>query len=257
MTPDLSALQPATTPGAKVRRTPDGHVVLQLPPGPPGRYRLAQLDDYRGHARARFPWQPPLTLAVRARASHKTIPGTWGFGLWNDPLSLSLGFGGERRLPALPNAVWFFFASLENHLALRDDLPGNGALAATFRSPALPAWLLAPGALALPLLFFRPAARRLRRAAAQLVGQDAAALDLDPTQWHDYAFDWQADHAAFRVDGQTVFQTPVSPRGRLGLVIWLDNQFAAWKPDGRLAWGVLGWEEEGWVEVSVARTATG
>jgi len=29
----------------------------------------------------------------------------------------------------------------------------------------------------------------------------------------------------------------------LSLVIWVDNQFAAWKPDGRLQWGLLEGEE--------------
>ena len=146
-------------------------------------------------------------------------------------------------LPALPNAVWYFFASPENHLSLRDELPGNGALAATFRAPNLSPLLLAPGALAIPLLFFRSTARWLRRAAARIVQQDAAALSLDPTEWHEYAFAWHVDRVIFRVDGNAVFETPISPRGPLSLVIWVDNQFAAWKPDGRLQWGLLEGEE--------------
>jgi hypothetical protein len=50
------------------------------------------------------------------------------------------------RLPALPNTAWFFFASPPNYLSLRDDLPAQGALAAVFRSPRLPASLLVLGA---------------------------------------------------------------------------------------------------------------
>ncbi|HNB51355.1 MAG TPA: hypothetical protein PK530_05410, partial [Anaerolineales bacterium] len=126
------ALSPAQTPGATVDFSETGRGHLVLLPGPPHRYRLAQGDDYYGLPRARFPWHPPVSFHVRARASHTVSPGTWGFGLWNDPMSLSLGFGSGRKLPALPNTAWFFFASPENHLSLRGDLPANGALAGTF-----------------------------------------------------------------------------------------------------------------------------
>ena len=235
--------RPSATPGAEATLLPTGQGMLRLPPGPPGQYRLSQWEYDHERARKDYPWQPPLSFSVRARASHTVIPGTWGFGLWNVPLSLSLGFGSKQVLPALPNAVWYFFASPENYLSLRDDLPGNGALAATFRAPNLSPLLLAPGVLAVPLLFFRPTARLLRRVAARLVQQDAVALSLDPTEWHNYTFDWQFDQVTFRVDGVVVFETSISPRGPLSLVIWVDNQFAAWKPDGSLRWGLLEGEE--------------
>lgn len=232
-------LHSSATPGADAAFSETGTGTFRLPPGPPRQYRLAQADDYYGLPRARFPWQPPVTFSVRARASHAVIPGTWGFGLWNDPMSLSLGFGSVRKFPALPNAVWYFFASPENALSLRDDLPSHGALAATFRAPNLPAWLLAPGGLGLPLLFFRPLARVLRRLAAKVVPQDAVALPLDPTVWHTYAFMWTPTRVMFEVDGVRVLETSIVPRGPLGLVIWVDNQFAAWRPEGVLQWGVL------------------
>lgn len=233
------ALHSSVTPGAKVNFSESGMGTFWLPPGPPRQYRLSQADDYHQLPRARFPWLPPISFSVRARASHAVIPGTWGFGLWNDPMSLSLGFGSARKLPALPNAVWYFFASPQNFLSLCDDLPSNGALAATFRSPNLPTWLLASGGLALPLLFFRPLARRLRRLAAKVVQQDAVALPLDPTKWHTYAFTWTPTRVTFEVDGAQALETSISPRGPLGLVLWVDNQFAAWRPDGALQWGVL------------------
>ena len=99
-----------------------------------------------------FPGARRVTISLQARASHQEIPGTWGFGLWNDPFGMKLGFGGKHLLPALPNAAWFFFASPPNHLSLRNDLPANGALAATFRSPPIPAWVFTPTILTLPLL---------------------------------------------------------------------------------------------------------
>src|SRR5437879_6259384 len=98
MTPKL---RPRTTPGADVETIAPGHWRLTMPAGPAGRYRLAQLDDYAGLRRAGFPWQPPLRLALRARVSAAGLPGTWGFGLWNDPFGIGVGLGGgARRLPA-------------------------------------------------------------------------------------------------------------------------------------------------------------
>jgi len=58
---------------------------------------------------------PPCTFSLHARLSGTDLPGTWGFGLWNDPFGLSLGFGGQAaRLPALPQAAWFMHASPPN-----------------------------------------------------------------------------------------------------------------------------------------------
>ncbi|MEE9188021.1 MAG: hypothetical protein V3U36_01540, partial [Anaerolineales bacterium] len=48
---------------------------LEIPSGPSGKYRLAQLDDYAGLSRRTFPWIPPLNLSLRVRASAKVIPG--------------------------------------------------------------------------------------------------------------------------------------------------------------------------------------
>src|SRR6187431_728447 len=82
---------------------------LSIPSGKADQYRLAQLDDYTQTPRSRFPLRFPLSLSLSARTSSDSITGTWGFGLWNDPFGLSLGFGGNPfRLPALPNAIWFF-----------------------------------------------------------------------------------------------------------------------------------------------------
>jgi hypothetical protein len=55
--------------------------------------------------------------------------------------------------------------------------------------------------------------------------------------------------AQFAVDGRSVFQTALAPRGRLGLVIWIDNQFAAFGPDGKLRAGVLAQPEPAWLEI--------
>lgn len=222
---------------------------LSIPAGSAGSYRLAQVDDYAKHARRAFPWKAPVRLELRARASSTDSPGTWGFGLWNDPFGLSLGFGSGLRLPNLPNAAWFFFASPENHLSLRDDLPGNGALAASFRShPALLAALAFVSPL-LPLIIWRPASRVFRGWSSRFIRQDALELSIDPSKWHQYSIQWEAKQVRFLVDGQELLRSSISPRAPLGLVIWLDNQYTAWRPDGSLSYGTLSTDREHWIEV--------
>src|SRR5688572_9729149 len=156
-------LIPRSTPGASVgeHSSEDGGKAyrLSIPVGPADKYRLAQLDDYAKLSRSQFLLRPPIRLSLSARTSSNSIPGTWGFGLWNDPFGLSLGFGGNPfRLPVLPNAAWFFGASEENYLSFRDDKPSQGFLAQTFRSPKFHS-LLIPAGLALP--FSRKVTRRL------------------------------------------------------------------------------------------------
>lgn len=213
-------------------------------------YHLAQLDDYANTPRRRFTQRPPLHIRLRARASHDQLPGTWGFGVWNDPFGLSLGLGSDAQLPALPNAAWFMFASPQNHLSFDNAQPGSGNLAAVYRSPRIPSLLLAPGLLALPLLALPPAARGLRRLAAALVQQETAELQHDPREWHNYELRWQPDTLEFYLDGQSQLRTRIAPRPPLSLVIWLDNQYAAWLPDGHMRYGVEQPQADGWVEIS-------
>jgi hypothetical protein len=243
-----TGLKPHQTPAAEVAEIAAGAWRLVIPAGRAGQYRLAQLDDYRSLSRQAFPWQPPLRLTLEARASADNLPGTWGFGLWNDPFGNGLAYGGTRLLPALPKAAWFFFASEQNYLSFRNDQPAHGALAGVFRSPSLPVWPFLPLAPLAVLLAVRPLARIGRRMAAGIVREHAAALGLDVTRWHNYAIDWRSDGVIFSVDGQVVDESPVSPTGPLGLVVWIDNQYAAWRPDGRLGYGTLA-GPEAWIEV--------
>ncbi len=238
------------THGAQVSQTGPDSWRLELPAGLQGSYRLAQLDDYTQRSRGHFPWKPPLSLTLRARASANQIQGTWGFGLWNDPFSFSMGFGGgARRLPALPNAIWFFFASPHNHLSLRDDLPSNGNLAAIFQSPSLPAYMLSPGLFALPFMALPPVARLLRRLARRFVRQETVSFITDVNQWHRYGLAWEADRVCFALDNNNILESAISPHGPLGLVIWIDNQYLAWTPNGHLGYGNLEALKPAWVEI--------
>jgi len=249
-------VKPNLTPGAQASQVGACAWHLEVPAGPEGRYRLAQLDDYTGIKRETFPWSPPVRLSLRAKASHRDLPGTWGFGLWNDPFSLSLGLGGgTRRWPVLPNAAWFFFASPPNHLSLRDDLPAEGHLAATFRSPLWPSLLLALGTPAIPLLLWSPGARLVRRLGRRVVHQDAVEMSIDPLAWHSYMLTWQQESVCFQVDGDTILETSASPDGPLGLVIWIDNQYAALPSSGKLSYGTLANPEPAWVDIEGLRVS--
>jgi hypothetical protein len=123
-------------------------------------------------------------------------------------------------------------------------------LAATFSAPLIPAPFFAVVAPFLPLLAWKRSARWLRKAARFLVREDAASLSLDLTAWHTYRLVCREDRAFFWVDGAPVFETAIVPRGRLGLVIWIDNQFAAFPPNGQMSFGTLAAQSPAWLEIA-------
>ena len=246
------SLLPRCTPGASIQAG-DRLYRLEIPAGAAGSYRVAQLDDTQGLQRRAFKHRPPFQLELKGRVSQRQLPGTWGFGLWNDPFGLSLPWtAGGLRLPVLPNAAWFFHASAQNYLTLEDDQPGCGWLAAVFRSPA-----------GRPLR--RPAHPRRgpavpgsggwlgrlgRRAGRFLVCQESARMDVNPCDWHTYRLDWQAQRVRFWVDDGLALETSWAPRLPLGLVIWIDNQFLAFRPDGSLQAGAEATLEPAWIEIA-------
>jgi hypothetical protein len=82
-----------------------------------------------------------------------------------------------------------------------------------------------------------------------MIDENGVRLDIDVTQWHGYRLEWSPNRVIFEVDNVKVLETSVSPRPPLGLVIWIDNQHAAFRPDGRISFGVLQGHEE-WMEVT-------
>ena len=217
-------------------------------PAQPRQYTNAQIDDYQGLPRGAFPWRAPLTLTVRARFSHNfgQLTGTAGFGFWNDPLVMT---GGRR--PALPRAVWFFHGSPHTNLKLALDTPGHGWKAATVDARRLPFFLLAPTApLAIPLMNIRPLYRTLWPIAQRAIQVSEALIDVDMTAWHTYVLHWGASRATFRVDQDTVLDAPASPHGRLGFVMWIDNQAMTVTPWGRFGWRTVQVSEPQWMEIS-------
>lgn len=211
------------------------------------RYTNAQIDDYQGLPRGRFPWRPPLTITVRARFSHEAgvLSGTAGFGFWNDPFMMT-----GRRMPTLPRVVWFFYASPPSNMKLDLHTPGHGWKAATLDVNRMPFLLLAPTApLAIPVMNVKTLYRFLWPMAQRALGVSEAALEISMTEWHTYVIEWGVERACFSVDGQPVLESECSPQGPLGLVMWLDNQYAVVTPWGRFGYGLLESPERQWMEV--------
>lgn len=251
----ISGLHPREVNGGRVEQTAPGCFRLSIPAGDDRQYRCAQLDDYIHLPRQNFPWkavqQPKFT--VRMRVSAAELPGTWGFGLWNDPFGLTFATRGRaRRLPTLPQTAWFFYASPHNHLALHDNHPASGFLAATFASKRIPPPLIALGLPVLPLLFWQPAARLLRSFMRRFVQESAALVPGDVTAWRACRIEFCANQVLFSLDDQPIAASQIIPRGPLGFVLWIDNQFAAFPSDGRVSMGALA-NPAAWLEVEITQ----
>jgi hypothetical protein len=223
---------------------------LALPPLALG-YADAQLDDYGLPAvkrRRDYPWQPGVRLSLRARFSHEAgvLQGTAGFGFWNAP------FGDPTvPWPALPQAVWFFYASTPSDLPLPLSGPGRGWFVATIDAARPAALALAPAApLALLLHQLPPLRRRLWPFIRRRLGISFEPLTAVMTAWHHYELHWETAGSTFKVNGQTVFRTPHAPRGPLGFVAWLDNQYMVVTVNGRMRWGTLTTSETQWLELA-------
>src|SRR3990172_1614907 len=212
MVGSLKSCQPYRVGGGRIEATPDGTRLI-LPPTSSARYADAQLDDYAGLPRARYPHLPPLRLTLRARFSHSfennpgdteateksqsaprlrgSLLGTAGFGFWNNPL------GPQSKIPALPQAIWFFYASPPSNLALALDVPGCGWKAACIDAGRATALAWSPIALPVMLLcrwprLYRSIWPRAQRALA--IGESPLTFrEGDMTDWHTYELEWRRD----------------------------------------------------------------
>ncbi len=220
------------------------------------RYSVAQIDDYQNLRRKHFPWRPPLRLTARARFSHPLpsaasdghagLRGTAGFGFWNDPFLMT-----GRRAPTLPRAIWFFCASPPSDMKLDLHTPGWGWKAATIDAHHLGAYLLAPLApAAVALMNIKPLFRRFWPAIQRTLKVQEALLEGEMTDWHTYILEWGSQRCRFCVDDEVVLDNAPSPRGPLGFVMWVDNQYLVATPWGRFRWGLLDLPGAQWLEVS-------
>lgn len=225
------------------------HWLFTLPPIEDG-YADAQIDDYglARHGRSSYPWQPGTILRLKARFSlpEQKIKGTAGFGFWNAP------FGEPTvRIPALPQAVWFFFASEPTDLPLPLTGPGRGWFAATLDASRLKAMAWIPFAPLVLLINQFPGLRKrlwpLLRSSLS-IGYQPIQVQMD--EWHNYELVWAKDYTSFSVDGYPLMKTPNSPKGPLGFVCWIDNQYLVARTDGRFRWGNLPTQTQQTLEVA-------
>lgn len=216
------------------------------------RYTNAQIDDYQGLPRSRFAWAPPLRLTVRARFSHaaEQLRGTAGFGFWNDPWLMT-----EKRLPALPRAVWFFYASATSDMKLDKDTPGAGWKAACMDTQHAGGLLWAPLApLLIPLMNIDSVYCALWPHIQRGLRIREATIPVDMARWHTYELHWGRENSQFSVlqrdskRQQVVLHAP-SPGGPLGFVMWQDNQYLVLTPWGRIRWGLLDVAAHQWMEI--------
>ena len=239
-------VKPFLVGGGELERR-DSLVRMRVPANAPRQYADAQLDDYHGLKRRHFLWQPPLRLTVQARASHPVdqIGGTFGFGFWNDPFTLTGG-----GILAAPRAIWFFGSSPPNDMYLVDGVPGSGWKAAVLDAGRYPALLVAPAAaVAIALARIPGLGAPIMRRGRKVVRAAEKLLPAQLTKWQEYQLDWHADCIQFRVNGDLVFEARISMRGPLGFLTWIDNQYAIVSESGTFRFGLIENTAERWLEL--------
>lgn len=228
-------INPVEINGGIVQKTSNGWQ-MRIPSNRSG-YCNAQLDDYRQIKRKNYYHRPGTSLFLEARFSNERdrLVGTAGFGFWNAAL-------GDPTVPypTWPQATWFFFASSPNHLPFGPMNTGRGWFASTIDAgrPKALAWI--PVSSIVVLLNQRQAwQRRLWPVVRRSLGIRAEEIIFELTDWHQYRLDWRHDGCLFWVDEHLVLRTPFSPRGPLGFVCWIDNQYMIATATGRVGWGTI------------------
>jgi hypothetical protein len=77
-----------------------------------------------------------------------------------------------------------------------------------------------------------------------------ADLSVPLTEWHTYQLHWETARVRFEVDGVPVLDAPVTPRGPLGFVAWIDNQFAVLSERAGIRFGVVPTTAPAWLEIA-------
>jgi hypothetical protein len=178
--------------------------------------------------------------------------GTAGFGFWNRLISLGAG------RPSLPEAVWFFAASPPSNMALVPGITGWGWKAQVVHAQRWDA--LRTGVPTLATIAWARLTGHGEATAARLLHRFTGAAEthlLAPlNEWHEYRLDWQRTSARFYVDDTEVLSVPNPPRGPLGFVAWIDNQYAIITPRGEGRSGTLASGPE-WLDIDWLRIIHG
>lgn len=220
----------------------NSQITCSVFPSPREHYHDAQITDYPTALRRYFLWRPPLRLTVQARFSHPetTLKGTAGFGFWNHPIARNM-----RGLPRIPQAMWFFFASPPTNMPLAYGVKGHGWKAAIMDVLTWRFFALLPFApvgfllMRIPILY-----QHLWKIGQRAIKVSECLLDIDMTQTHTYTLEWYPRKVRFWVDGQRIHETLYAPKGPLGFIAWIDNQYAVVTPQGHLGVGFTSIENE-------------
>lgn len=202
---------------------------LHLPAADKGEYHNAMITGYR--TRSELTHGPNTRLELTACVDGN-LHGTAGFGFWNHP------YGRGIRLP---KALWFFFSSPPNNMPLAMGVSGTGLKAAVFDAQRRLFYLLLPAAPVGMLLMRIPSLyKRLWPLGQRAIGVDEISLDTALLQTpRRYTIDWNDQHVRFMIDHEIVFSTRHVPRGKLGFVAWIDNQYAVITPQGNFRFGLV------------------
>lgn len=130
------------------------------------------------------------------------------------------------------------------HLA--KGVPGPGWKAATIDATRWQFLALLPTTPISLLLMRIPALyNRLWPIGQRAIGVSEHLLDTALlVATHTYTIDWRPDGVTFAVDDQTVHVSPLAPRGPLGFIAWIDNQYAVVTPQGQFGFGLLPLSQE-------------
>jgi hypothetical protein len=82
-----------------------------------------------------------------------------------------------------------------------------------------------------------------------VIAEESVQLGVDVTQWNYYGLNWRTNKVEFFINSEPVFVSHTSPAGPLGLVIWLDNQYASFTPSGEIKTGVIKSSSQAWLEI--------
>ncbi|HEY1013479.1 MAG TPA: hypothetical protein VGE07_12290, partial [Herpetosiphonaceae bacterium] len=107
--------------------------------------------------------------------------------------------------------------------------------------------------LALPLMWQRWLRRALWPIGQWALGVREAPVRAPMAGWQDYRLEWRRESVVFYVNGDELLRSRFAPRGPLGLVLWIDNQYAIVTPGGRIGGGLLDAPGRQWLELRELR----
>jgi hypothetical protein len=135
-------------------------------------------------------------------------------------------------------------------MALAKGVPGYGWKAGTFDARQWRFLAMAPFAPLGFLLMRVPSLyNRLWEIGQRAIGVSECLVEARLDVPHTYTIEWRENGAAFYVDELLIHVTPCSPKGPLGFIAWIDNQYAVVTPQGQFGFGYVAVEERQWLAI--------